>query len=121
MSKYQNLDAWKITMLLVTDIYNLTKTYALQEAYSLTSQTRRAAISIPSNIAEGMGRQYKKDKSQFLHISRGSLYELEILLHIANRVAIIIEEELNRIILQVEKSLQIFNGLINYIQKSKLK
>ena len=89
--------------------------------YALTSQTKRAVVSVPSNIAEGLGRQYKKDTLQFLHISRGSLYELETLLNIAVMVGIITEEEFNKIIPSLEKSLQILNGFINYNQKADLK
>ena len=76
MATYQNLDVWKKSMELVKDIYDTVKFYPREEQYALTSQTKRAAISIPANIAEGIGRNYKKDTIQFLHISRGSLYEL---------------------------------------------
>jgi four helix bundle protein len=77
MSKYQSLDAWKISMQLIKEIYVLIKSYLKDELYALTSQTKRAAVSVSCNIAEGLGRQYKKDTIQFLHISRGSLYELK--------------------------------------------
>ncbi len=83
MTTYQNLDVWKKTMALVKEIYLEVKSYPKEELYALTSQTKRAAISIPANIAEGIGRNYKKDTIQFLHTSSGSLYELEILLLIA--------------------------------------
>ena len=92
-----------------------------EELYALTSQTKRAAVSVPSNIAEGLGRQYKKDTLQFLHISRVSLYELETLLNIAVMVEIITEEEFNKIIPALEKVLQVLNGFINYNQKTDLK
>jgi len=72
MSKYQELDAWKVSMQLVKEIYLLTKKYLKEELYGLTAQTRRSAVSIPSNIAEGIGRQYKKDNLQFQHIAMGS-------------------------------------------------
>ena len=72
MRNYQKLDAWKISMQLVKEIYLLTKFYPKEEFFALTSQTKRAAVSIPSNIAEGMGRQHKKDTIHFLHIARGS-------------------------------------------------
>ncbi len=83
MKNYKELDAWKISISLVSEVYEVAKNYPKEEIYSLTSQTKRAAISVPANIAEGLGRQYKKDTLQFLHISRGSLYELETLLIIA--------------------------------------
>jgi four helix bundle protein len=121
MGKYQNLDAWKISMDLVKETYQLIKTYPKDELYGLTSQTKRAATSVPCNIAEGMGRQYKKDTIQFLHISRGSLYELETLFNIAIMVGIIGKESFVDIGLLVEKNLQVLNGLINYLEKSELK
>src|SRR5215204_5654028 len=74
---YQTLDVWKTSMQLVKEIYLLTKGYPKEELFALTSQTKRSATSIPSNIAEGMGRQYKKDTIHFLHIAKGSIYELE--------------------------------------------
>lgn len=77
MTNYKSLDAWKKAMELVKEVYLLTKSFPKEELYALTSQTKRAAVSISSNIAEGMGRNYKKDTIQFLHISRGSVYELE--------------------------------------------
>ncbi len=108
-------------MQLVKEVYLLTKKFPKEELYALTSQTKRAVVSVPSNIAEGLGRQYKKDTLQFLHISRGPLYELETLLNIAVMVEIISEEEFNKIIPFLEKSLQVLNGFINYNQKADLK
>ena len=121
MRSYKDLDAWKVSMQLVKEIYLLAKKFPKEELYALTSQTKRAAVSVPSNIAEGLGRQYKKDTLQFLHISRGSLYELETLLNIAVIVEIITEEEFNKIIPALEKTLQVLNGFINYNQKADLK
>ena len=121
MSNYKNLDVWKVSMQLVKDVYILTKQFPREELYGLTSQIKRAAVSVPSNIAEGSGRQYKKDTIQFLHVSRGSLYELETLLNIAKMVEIISETDFNMIISSVDKSQQILNGFINYIQRAALK
>lgn len=121
MISYKNLDAWKIAMQLVKEIYLLTNGFPKAELYGLTSQTKRAAVSVPANIAEGLGRQYKKDTLQFLHISRGSLYELETLLNIAVMVEIISEEQFNMIIPSLEKTMQVLNGFINYNQKADLK
>ncbi len=121
MAKYQNLDAWKISMQLVKEIYLVVKKYPKEELYGLASQTKRASVSVPCNIAEGMGRQYKKDTIQFLQISRGSLYELETLLNIAIMIEIINEDVFNHIIPLIEKNLQVLNGLIKYLENSKLK
>ena len=108
-------------MQLVKEIYLLTKIFPKEELYGLTSQMKRAAVFVPSNIAEGLGRHYKKDTLQFLHISGGSLYELETLLNIALLVEIINEEQFNKIVPFFEKSLQVLNGFINYNQKADLK
>ena len=121
MNNYKQLDAWKIAMSLVTEVYKVTKEYPKEELYGLTSQTRRAVVSIPANIAEGIGRQYKKDTIQFLHIARGSLYELETLLTIAVNTEILSKSNHEAITPVWEKSIQTLNGLINYYEKSNLK
>lgn len=90
-------------MQLVNDIYNITNTYPKEEMYSLISQTKRASISIPANI-EGIGRQYKKFTLQFLHIARGSPYELETLIHIS-------------VMRIIQKYFQILYGYLNYLKK----
>lgn len=109
---YKKLDAWSLTMELVVDVYKITKSYPKEEIYALTSQTKRAAISIPANIAEGTGRNYKKDTIQFLHIARGSLYELDTLLHLANQVEILNKVETESVLIRLEKCKQVINGLI---------
>lgn len=107
--------------MLVKEIYVITKQFPKEELYGLISQTKRSAVSIPSNIAEGMGRQYKKDTLQFLHIARGSIYELETLLNIAVMVGIMDEKVFAGFVPRVEKNLRLLNGLVNYLEKSKLK
>lgn len=104
-------------MSLVKEVYTITKLYPKEELFALTSQTKRAAVSIPSNIAEGIGRNYKKDTLQFLHISRGSLYELETLLNIAVMVEIIIEEKVYQVLILIEENIKIINGLISSFEK----
>jgi four helix bundle protein len=92
MSDYKKLDVWILSMKTVKEIYSLTVSYPDRERYGLISQTNRAAVSIPSNIAEGLGRNTKKDSIHFLHISRGSAYELETLLSIAVMIGFISKE-----------------------------
>jgi four helix bundle protein len=94
-------------MELITEVYMITNTYPREEMYALTSQTKRAVVSIAANIAEGLGRQYKKDSLQFLHISRGSLYELETLLLIALNVKILTEDQLKHVMLPWQKTVQL--------------
>ena len=121
MRNYQKLDAWKSSMQLVKSVYLLTKTYPKDELFALTSQTKRAAVSIPSNVAEGMGRQYKKDTLQFLFIARGSAYELETVLDIAVMCGIINDSDLVNIRPLLDDTFKLLNGLINYMKKADLK
>lgn len=93
MTSYKNLEAWKKAMILIKEVYLTCQLYPKEELFGLASQTKRAAVSIAANIAEGIGRNYKKDTIQFLHIARGSLYEVETLLNIAVMVEIIPQEK----------------------------
>lgn len=77
MKTHMDLDAWKLSMSLVSHMYMLTRDFPKEEIYGLTSQIRRAAVSIPSNIAEGAARGSNKDFVHFLNISLGSFAEVE--------------------------------------------
>src|SRR5215210_4768782 len=122
MTSYKNIEVWKKSMLLVKGIYLVTKKYPKEESFSLTSQTTRAAISIAANIAEGVGRNYKKDTIQFLHIARGSLYEVETLLNIAVMVEILPEEKFSPFEGMIDEEIRILNGLIkSYESRTDLK
>ena len=92
---YEQLEMWQLSMDFVTDIYKLLDDFPERERYALSSQIRRAAISVPSNIAEGTGRYSKKEKLHFNEISMGSLTEVMCQLEIANRVGYINVEELD--------------------------
>jgi four helix bundle protein len=91
---YRKLLVYQHAMMLLEDVYNLTKKFPSQELYGLTNQIQRAAISIPSNIAEGMGRFSIKDRIRFIDISNGSLMEVMCQLEIAHRLGYISDEEL---------------------------
>ncbi|MFN4300344.1 MAG: four helix bundle protein [Thermaurantimonas sp.] len=80
VSSFRDLDVWKKSMELSVDIYNITQSFPSTELYGLTSQLRRAAVSVASNIAEGSGRSSTKEVLQFLNIANGSLAEIETLL-----------------------------------------
>ncbi|OIP26336.1 MAG: four helix bundle protein [Dehalococcoidia bacterium CG2_30_46_19] len=77
MKTYRDLQIWQKSMTLVTEVYKISKGFPKDEAYGLTSQIRRCAISIPSNIAEGYGRNSTNEYIHFLRIATGSLYELQ--------------------------------------------
>ena len=89
INSHRDLDAWKLSMLLVKDIYTLSKNFPQDEKYGLTSQMKRAAISIPSNIAEGAARKTNPDFIRFLYISLGSLSELETQIELAELLSFI--------------------------------
>lgn len=89
MHNYNNLQIWQQAMELVVDIYKLTKSFPAEEKYGLVSQMNRAAASIPSNIAEGAGRNSDKDFSHFISISIGSMYELHTQLILSERLGFI--------------------------------
>ena len=80
---HKKLTVWQKAMDLVLKVYTITSRFPKSEVYGLTSQTRRAAISIPSNIAEGASRRTKKEFLQFLYIAKGSLSELDTQLELA--------------------------------------
>ena len=74
---YKNLIAWQQSIELTKNIYALIKDFPPEEKYAISDQMRRAVVSIPSNIAEGCGRQTKKEAKHFFYIAQGSLYELD--------------------------------------------
>ena len=115
ISSYKDLLIWKKGIVLVVKIYQLTKTFPPEELYALTSQIKRVSVSIPSNIAEGYGRNTDKSFSHFIDISRGSLCELETQLIIAKELGFIVNFELYNEILEliIEES-----KMINVFSKS---
>ncbi len=92
---YRDLIVWQKAMELVKATYLLVKKLPKEESYALSNQMRRAAVSIPSNIAEGYGRKSKVEYSRFLDIARGSLFELETQIHIGIMLGFFTEEDVN--------------------------
>jgi len=90
---FRDLDIWNKGILLVEKIYELTESFPSQEKFGLCSQIRRAAVSVPSNVAEGFRRRHKKEFQQFLNISMGSLAEIETQLVISSKLNYISEVE----------------------------
>ena len=90
---HRELRAWQDAMTLVEHLYRVTAPFPQSEAYGLTSQIRRAAVSVPSNIAEGAARSGPKELRQFLSIAQASLSELDTLVDIANRVGYLQDPE----------------------------
>ena len=92
------MDIWKKGIELVKEIYNLTELFPKQEIYGLSSQMRRAAISVPSNVAEGFRRYHNKEYKQFLYISLGSCAELETHITIAKELGYIDSDKETKIL-----------------------
>ena len=112
--KHHDLRAWQEAMALVKDVYRITASFPKDELYALTSQMRRAAVSIPSNIAEGAARTGDKEFLQFLSISRGSLSELETQLIIAKELGYMLE--LNEIMLKMDGLFGLLGGLMKSLR-----
>jgi four helix bundle protein len=111
IKSYRELIAWQKAMELVTRIYELTKDFPREEIYGLTSQIRRAAVSIPSNIAEGQGRDSRKEFLHHLSIAYGSLMETETQILIAESLNYLKSEEMNLILEKTAEAGRIINGL----------
>ncbi len=116
---YKDLNVWQEARKLSKDIYSLTSEFPKEEQFGLINQMRRCAISVPSNIAEGCGRNYPKDSIQFFHISRGSLYELETQLYLSFDLYYIDQTKLNEVLLSTETTRKLLSGFIRYYQKLK--
>ncbi len=109
---YRDLVAWQKAMELVYTIYRLTQRFPDNEKYGLVSQLRRAAVSIPSNIAEGKGRRSDLDMCRFFNTSRGSLHEVETQLLIAAHLGFVQRQQADDALAQVSELARILNGLI---------
>ncbi|OHT45118.1 four helix bundle protein [Flavobacterium tructae] len=116
MSHFRKILVWQKSISLVTKIYKITNRFPKEEMFGLTSQIRRSSISIPSNIAEGSGRESTKEFLRFLFISLGSLFEMQTQLEIAKNIIYINEEEFN---LLYEDSREIERMLASLIKKLK--
>lgn len=111
---FTDLDAWKESRALVKMVYTCIERFPKEEIYGLQSQIKRAAISIPSNIAEGCGRSQPKDMMRFYYIARGSAYELETQLYLSLDLNFIDETDLKTMLEKLKKIRILLAGLINY-------
>jgi four helix bundle protein len=111
---HKRLEAWKQSIELVTEVYRLTESFPNREIYSLTDQIRRAAISVPSNIAEGAARHTKKEFVNYLHMAQGSLSELDTQLEIAKRLCYLEAPLCEKINVQMQRIDKMLTGLIRH-------
>ena len=117
MKSYKELLVWQKSMSLVTQVYSGTGSLPGNELYGLTSQIRRSAVSIPTNIAEGYGRHATQDYIRFLKIARGSLFELQTLLEISRNLSYIDTECFQKLIGTGNEIERMLTALIKKLQK----
>ena len=116
-SDFKDLFVWQKAMDLVTEVYKVTSLFPQEEIYGLTSQIRRSAVSVPSNIAEGQGRYNIKDFIHFLHYARGSAAELETQLIISVNVGFANQEDIDPMIQELHNIGTLTYRLINALER----
>ncbi len=114
---YKNLNVYHLAKQMVVDVYNYTKDFPQQELYALTNQLQRAAISVPSNIAEGMGRFSVKERVHFLEIAYGSLMEVMCQLEIAEALGYLPKEQLQEQEMRMSNISKMLFGLKKTIEE----
>ena len=116
MRPHRKLDVWNEAMDLVVTLYEITGAFPKTEKYALADQLRRAAVSIPSNIAEGAARQTKKEFVQFLHIAQGSASEIDTQLEVAHRLNYISDEAKREVDARLDAIGRMLTGLIRSVR-----
>ena len=116
MRSYKELDVWQVAMSLAVTCYRVTRGFPRDELYGLTTQIRRAATSIPANIAEGYGRETTKSYIQFLRIAQGSLKELETHLTLAERVDVLVPVDAATLLGECERVSKMLRNFIRALQ-----
>ena len=112
IKSYKDLNIWKRSIRLVEEIYIITKKFPKEEIYGLTSQLRRSAVSIPSNIAEGFTRFHNKEYRRFLYFSLGSCAELNTQIIISSHLSYLNSEKADRILIEIDEISKMIMGLI---------
>ena len=113
---YQNLDVYKLSMQLAYDVYQIVSTFPDFEKFGLSSQLRRASVSVPSNIAEGSGRQYQKEFVQFLFLAKGSLREVITQLELSKMLGYIDDELFSQTQDSADRLHKMLNRLISRLK-----
>lgn len=117
MRDYTKINAWQLADDLTVAIYAASKAFPKEESYGLTSQLRRAAYSVPANIAEGSSRESKRDYLHFLHIARGSLAESRYFIHLAHRLGYLKDADKARLDTLAGETFGCLHGLIKTVGK----
>ena len=117
MRDFRKIMAWEKADDLVVLIYEASKAFPQEERYGLTSQLRRAVVSVAANIAEGSGKQYLKEFRHFLYIARASLSEVEYYIHLSHRLGYLDGEKVGKLKDARQETAKILQGFINAIEK----
>lgn len=117
MTDYKNLKVWQNAISLTMRIYDVADKFPNYERYGLANQMERAAVSIPSNIAEGCGRQSDKEFYYFLHIAKGSMYELQTQLYIASGRGYMSDEDMEEINHMIDDLGKMISGLLRRVEE----
>ncbi len=117
LRNFKELSVWQKAYQLCLEIYRLTKRFPKEEAYNLTSQIRRAAVSVPSNIAEGYGRRTGPDYIRSLYISYGSVCELETQIMLAGDLEYFSKKDLDKILSELAEVERMLKALIRSLEK----
>jgi four helix bundle protein len=112
--QHKNLKVWKKSISLVKEVYELTKEFPVEEKFGLTSQMRRASISIPSNISEGTSRTHKKDRIRFYEIARSSLVELDTQVEISCELNYLNRKQLDELSELLNANFALLSSMINH-------
>ena len=116
--QFRDLVVWQRSMRLAEEIYSATRTFPREELFGLASQMRRAAVSVPSNIAEGQGRDSAKSFAHFTNQARGSLYELETQLELARNLGMIPPKSAELLLVEAAEIGRMLHGLRNTLRRS---
>lgn len=120
VKSYNDLIVWQKAMDLAESVYRASRTFPREELFGLTGQLRRAAVSVPSNIAEGQGRATTRDFLHFLAVARGSLNELETQLLLAHRLGYIDDEQWSTLVNLADEVGRLLRGLVHSLSRSNI-
>jgi four helix bundle protein len=118
MQRFTDLIVWQRSHALVLQVYRLTKSFPYEERFGLTSQLRRAVLSVPTNIAEGSKRQTNPEYARFLNIAEGSLAETEYLLMVSRDLGYLSAATTTPALAEAEEIARMLNGLRNKVGKA---
>ncbi len=113
----KKIKAWQLADRFAVEVYRLTQRFPREELYGLTSQLRRAAVSVPANIAEGSQRQYLKEYLQFLYTAKASLSEAEYYIHLAQQLGYLQDDDLEPLMPVQTEASKTLHGLIGWLER----